>query len=120
MDRFKEIMERAQLDSITAYLADGDEPGIRPGSKDSCRKQVDDAFEHMFDRLDREFKGSCRDNQEICSAVSDFSSACQGIYFKAGLAAGFQICKNLDMEYLDMKEDKMIEFIIRNLAGDAT
>lgn len=112
MNGFKRIMERAGVDSMMAYLADGDETGIQCREKDVYQKQVDAAFEHMFDSLDQELKNSCRDNQEICSAVSDFSSVCQDAYFKAGLIAGFQLCKNLDMEYLNMKEDGMIKSII--------
>lgn len=71
MDGFKGIMERAGIDSMIAYLADGDGTSIRRSEKDSYQKQVDAAFEHMFDRMDKELKDSCRDNQEICSAVSD-------------------------------------------------
>lgn len=118
MDGFKGIMERAGLDSLMAYLADGDETCIRYSEKDSYQKQVDAAFEHMFDRLDQELKGSCRDNEEICSAVSDFSSVCQDAYFKAGLVAGFQLCKNLDMEYLDRKGDGRDQSTNRNPAGN--
>lgn len=120
MDGFKGIMERAGTDSMVAYLAYGDEEGIRRSKKDLYQKQVDDAFEHMFDRLDRELKASCRDNQEICSALSDFSSVCQDAYFKAGMVAGFQLCKNLDMEYMDMKGDGMIKSLMKCLAGDVT
>ena len=105
-------------ESPFTYLADGDEMHTQRSKKDSYQKQVDDAFEHMFDRLDQELKASCRDNQEICSAVSDFSFVCQDVYFKAGLVAGFQLYKNLNMEYLDMKGDGIIQSIIKYLAED--
>ena len=62
MDGYKGIMERAGVDSMMAYLADGDETGIRSSGKDSYQKQVDAAFELMFDRLDQGLKESCRDN----------------------------------------------------------
>lgn len=118
MDEYNGIRERAGMESLVTFLADGDEVSINYREKDRYQKEVDDAFEKFLNRLDREFHISSRDNREVCGAVNDFLMVCRDAYFKAGLAAGFHICKNLDMEYLNVKEDGIIRSMIENMAGN--
>ncbi len=115
MDGYNGINERAGVENLVAYLSDGDEICIQCREKDLYRKQVDAALEHMFERLDQIFRVSCRDNKEVCDALSGFSSVCQDAYFKAGLAAGFQICKNLDREYLNVEGDGAVKSMIEKI-----
>lgn len=116
MDGYNGIKERAGIESLVTFLADGDEVNIMFREKDMYQKGVDAAFEQFLDRLDQEFQIFCRDNHEVCCAVDDFMIVCRDAYFKAGMAAGFQICKNLDIEYLNAKEDSTVRSMIKNAA----
>ncbi len=95
MNGYDKILKRASLDSLAAYFLNED---VIPDSneKDLYQKECDSAFEEIFDSLEKVFQMSCRDNEDVCVALSGFFMACKDAYFKAGLIAGFQIFRNLD------------------------
>ena len=82
MDGYNGIKERAGMESLVTFLADGDEVSISYMEKDMYQKEVDAAFEQVLNRLDQEFHISSRDNHEVCGAVNDFLMVCRDAYFK--------------------------------------
>ena len=111
VDRYQKIRERADLDRLTDYFADVEEDFAKIKQKDTYQKQVDAAYEQLFDQLSQILQTDVRDREELCSILADFAAKCQEIYFKAGMAVGFQICRNLDMEYMQLKEEDFAAFM---------
>lgn len=105
MDHYQRIKERAKLDRLTDYFADVEEDFAKNKEKDSYQKQVDAAYEQLFDQLSQLLQMDVRDREDLCSILADFAVKCQEIYFKAGMTVGFQICRNLDLEYIQLQEE---------------
>lgn len=106
MDCYQKIRERANLDRLTEYFADVEEDFAKSKRKDTYQRQADMAYEQLFDQLSHILQTDVRDREELCGILADFAAKCQEIYFKAGMAVGFQICRNLDREYLQLKEEE--------------
>ena len=98
VDHYRKIKERAKLDRLADYFADVEEDFIKDKEKDLYQKRVDAAYERLFDQLSQLLQVDVREREELCSVLADFAAECQEIYFKAGMAVGFQLCRNLDLE----------------------
>ncbi len=114
MGEYEGIGKRAEIDSIVDYFMDGACP--EPAQEDTFHAKAERKCEELLDKIDQEYMTKSRDNKEICEVLGEFYSACQSISFKAGLAAGFQISKNLGHEYWEMKGDEVIKNVINSMS----
>ena len=105
MDQFQKIKERAQLDRLADYFSDVEEDFAKNKEKDLYQKRVDAAYERLFDQLSQLLRTDVRDREDLCSVLADFAAECQESYFRAGMAVGYQICRNLDLDYRTIKEE---------------
>ena len=110
VDHYRKIKERAKLDRLADYFSDVEEDFIKDKEKDLYQKRVDAAYERLFDQLSQLLQVDVREREELCSVLADFAAECQEIYFKAGMAVGFQLCRNLDLEYRKLQgEDGFLD-----------
>ena len=113
MNNFDAIRKLAKTDNIVNYIEDGI-CNMRAEEESGYRK-ADEKCEDLFDTIDKIYNTDSRENIGICAAVSDFYSACQNIYFKAGLLSGFYISKNINSDYLKLSEDEIMKLMIKKV-----
>lgn len=93
MSEFQEILNRAKLENLTAYLLCGtssDEEFIAD-KEAALQKAYDDLFTH----LESMFPGADRHDNRLFHIILDFAAAQETIYFETGLLAGIQLYKGL-------------------------
>ena len=98
MGEFRQMTERAGIESLMEYLIYGAETGripIKDDGKDAYQKRIEAAFEELFDGLEQIFPSASRDNDELYSAVLDFSITHQETYTAIGFLAGLRFCTDL-------------------------
>lgn len=98
MGELRQMTERAGMESIMEYIIYGGETDripIKDDGKDAYQKRIDAAFEELFDGLKRIFPSADRDNDELYSAVLEFSMTHQETYTAMGFLAGLRFCTDL-------------------------
>lgn len=98
MDEFTQMQERVKMDNMMDYLIYGNvaDPIYRESARGNIyRKRIDEAFDVLFEKLERMFPSAGRDNDELYSALLRFSMTHQETYTEMGFLTGFRFCTNL-------------------------
>ena len=93
MSEFQEILNRAKLENLTAYLLCGtssDEEFI--ADKEAALQK---AYDDLLSGLEAMFPGAHRHDERLFDIILDFAIAQETIYFETGVLAGIQLYKGL-------------------------
>lgn len=93
MSEFQEILNRAKLENLTAYLLCGtssDEEFI--ADKEAALQK---AYDDLLSGLEAMFPGANRHDERLFDIILDFAIAQETIYFETGVLAGIQLYKGL-------------------------
>ena len=89
MSEFQEILNRAKLENLTAYLLCGtssDEEFI--ADKEAALQK---AYADLFTRLEAMFPGADRHDDRLFHVILDFAVTQETLYFETGLLAGIRL-----------------------------
>jgi len=115
MSEFSDIMRRVNLDNIIGYLI----YGIEDYEMEE-RGTYEERIENAFNRIFKSIEGLCpflnRQNDELQSAIIDFSVVHKQVYLEMGIIIGIQMYQNLEKQYIDLSNVKAI--IERNMFAD--
>ena len=103
MSEFSDIMRRVNLDNIIEE-----------------RGTYEERIENAFNRIFKSIEGICpflnRQNDELQSAVIEFSVIHNQVYLEMGIIIGIQMYQNLEKQYIDLSNVKTI--IEKNISAD--
>ena len=115
MSEFSDIMRRVNLDNIIGYLI----YGIEDYDMEE-RGTYEERIENAFNRIFKSIEGICpflnRQNDELQSAVIEFSVIHNQVYLEMGIIIGIQMYQNLEKQYIDLSNVKTI--IEKNISAD--
>lgn len=117
MGELRQMTERIGFEGFMEYLIYGTETAGRISAKDDGKdiyqKRIDAAFEELFDGLKQIFPSSGRDNDDLYSAVLEFSMAHQETYTVMGFLAGLRFCTDMQEACRSLDRDK-IQSVIKS------
>lgn len=93
----KNMLKRADLNNLIAYLADN--TGSDEDQLEHCEKKLKESYETIFTKLEGMYPEADRQDDALFNTVTDFAEIHDNIYFEAGVLAGFQLYKSLDEGY---------------------
>ncbi len=115
MSEFSDIMTRVKLDNIIGYLIYGIED-YEMKKRGTYEERIEDAFDRIFKSIERICPFLNRQNDELQSAIIDFSVVHKQVYLEMGIIIGIQMYQNLEKQYIDLSNVKAI--IERNMFAD--
>ena len=116
MSEFSDMLERIKIDDMIAYLMYGTESEIERSG--TYEERVKNAYEEIFDKLEKMFPSASRHNDNLYNAILDFSIVHNEVYLEMGIIVGFQLYKNMEQGYMDFKVNGMEKIIKKNLSAD--
>lgn len=93
MSNIKEIIERASLDSMIAYLLDESEPV--KGKIEISDNAIEESYRDFIAELVQLYPDMDEDNDELMDSIIKFAAIHEEIYFKAGVIAGAKMVREL-------------------------
>lgn len=115
MSEFSDIMRRVNLGNIIGYLI----YGIEDYEMEE-RGTYEERIENAFNRIFKSIEGICpflnRQNDELQSAVIEFSVIHNQVYLEMGIIIGIQMYQNLEKQYIDLSNINTI--IEKNISAD--
>lgn len=94
---FDGYRERAKLDNLLRHLLWGDE--LDELTIEDFEKELRDSFELFYDQIEEIVPAFRREDDRVNDAVSNFTEAQSGVYFKLGVLTGFRLYRDLDAAY---------------------
>ncbi|MCQ5143653.1 hypothetical protein [Enterocloster bolteae] len=102
MSEFSDMLERVKLNSIIGYLMYGTEDAVIE-DKGTYEERIENAYDKIFETLEKMFPSANKKNDELIGAVMDFSITHNEVYLEMGIIVGIQMYKNLEQQqYLDL------------------
>jgi hypothetical protein len=101
MSEFTEMLERIRLDNLIAHIMYGPESDIEKG--DNYANIIESSYDIIFEKLEKLYSGADRKDDELYSAVMDFSIIHSEVYLGIGLLIGFNLHKNLEEGFKNLE-----------------
>ena len=101
MGIYSDIMKRTDAGNLASYFLYG---GGRVEEGESAEQRTGKAYEQLFEQLKTIFPAADPDNEELMDMFINFAKTFEEVYFEAGLAAGFELYKNMDKRIAQLKK----------------
>lgn len=113
MKEISELLKRSNFSNILFYLlyASGEDETL----PESCDRAIEESYEAFFTAIEELYPGADRDN-ELFDILAKFSGTQNTVYFEAGVAAGFQLYKELDGAY-ERRVEQDLPRLLDRIAG---
>lgn len=108
MSELTEMLNRCELNNLISFIIYGakqNETEINIIEQNA----IEISFDRLFDNLEKIFPTANRDNEELFSAVNEFSTTLQNSYLKMGVLVGLQLQKSLNTELILSNKTKNIQ-----------
>lgn len=116
MSEFSDMVERLKIDEVIAFLMYGADSTVEHTG--TYEERIKNAYDKIFDELEKMFPSASRHNDDLYGAVLDFSIVHNEVYLEMGIIIGFQMYKNMEQGYMDFEVNGMEKIIKKNLSAD--
>ncbi len=103
MGIYNDVMKRVDTDNLAAHLL-YDVGRAEEKSKESVEERVGHAYETLFGQLKTVIPSADPGNDELMDIIVNFAKTFEEVYFEIGLAAGFEMYKNMEKRIYQLKE----------------
>ena len=83
MSEFSDMLERVKIDEVIAYLMYGADSIVEHFG--TYEERIKDAYDEIFDKLEKMFPSASRHNDNLYNAVLDFSIVHNEVYLLWGI-----------------------------------
>lgn len=115
MSEFNDMLRRVKLDKIIGYLMYGTED-FEIENKGTFEDRIEDAFDKIFESLEKRCPFISRENEELQNIIMEFSITHNEVYLEIGILLGIQMYKNLEQQNFDWNNIQAI--INRNISAE--
>lgn len=105
MSELTEIIRKVNLKNIISYLLY--DAGASMENLESCGEKIEKSFDEFFDKLERLYSETDRNNDQLFEIVSEFALLHDNVYFETGIIIGFELYKTLERSYENHKEGEI-------------
>lgn len=116
MSEFSDMLERVKIDEVIAFLMYGTDSIIEHSG--TYEERIKNAYDDIFNKLEKMFPSANRNDDELHGAVLDFSIVHNEVYLEMGVIIGFQMYKNMEQGYMDFEVNGMDKIIKQNLSEE--
>lgn len=115
MSEFNDMLRRVKLDKIIGYFMYGTED-FEIENKGTFEDRIEDAFDKIFESLEKTCPFISRENEELQNIIMEFSIIHNEVYLEIGILLGIQMYKNLEQQNFDWNNIQAI--INRNVSAE--
>lgn len=101
MGIYHEVMKRVNTGSLASYLLYEEGQGM--DQEKNLDRRIAKAYETLFAQLKEKFPEVDPDDDDLMDIIINFSKIFEETYFEMGLAAGFEMYRNMDKRILEIK-----------------
>lgn len=114
MKEITDILLRSRFGNLIDYLVS--EMPDTPEEDENYEKEeldhkVRQSFDTFYTELERLYPSVCFESDDFFNAVVDFARIHDDVYLKIGLLVGFQIYKELETNFKNIKTKDIISFL---------
>lgn len=117
MSELTDMLQRSNLHNIISFIISGTD--CEPSEYNA--DQIKNSFDTLFDHLEQMFPSASRENEELFSAINEFSSAHQQAYLYMGVLIGLKLHKtfNSSLEEIPQNPEKSHDENILQILANA-
>lgn len=101
MGIYHEVMKRVDTKSMASYLLYEEGQGI--DKEKNLDRRIAKAYETLLGQLKQKFPEADPDDDDLMDIIINFSKVYEETYFEMGLAAGFEMYRNMDKRIQEIK-----------------
>jgi hypothetical protein len=101
MGIYHEVMKRVDTKSMASYLLYEEGQGI--DQEKNLDRRIAKAYETLLGQLKQKFPEADPDDDDLMDIIINFSKVYEETYFEMGLAAGFEMYRNMDKRIQEIK-----------------
>lgn len=110
MGEFRDILSRSTTENVLLYLLYNSAANKK--ILDINEDELEEAYDMVFEKLEKVFPAISRDHNEIFDAIVDFAMIHDEIYFEMGLLTGFNLYRNLEHGCKSVLSESMVSTIM--------